>query len=143
MVAPFRRKKGMLTVVAAIITSDGRVLACQRSRGGQFPLQWEFPGGKVREAETPQAALERELREELGVRAQIGAEIFRARHRYAEMDGEMALIFFLASADPSKIRNAIFERIEWIEPARLPELDFLAADRELVREIAEGKLALP
>ena len=57
----------MLTVVAALIESDGRVLVCQRRRGDRFALLWEFPGGKVEPGEELSAALARELREELGV----------------------------------------------------------------------------
>ncbi|MFZ0212317.1 MAG: (deoxy)nucleoside triphosphate pyrophosphohydrolase [Candidatus Acidiferrales bacterium] len=125
-----------MVVVAAIIICDGRVLACQRSRGGKFPLKWEFPGGKVQAGESPEAALERELHEELGIHATIGAEIFRTRHKYAEMPEEVELIFFAAQIESGKLENRIFEKIEWVAPEKLPELDFLEADGELVERLA-------
>ena len=54
----------MNTVVAAVIERDGKILICQRRRGQAHELKWEFPGGKVENGETPDQALERELREE-------------------------------------------------------------------------------
>src|ERR1700729_3677303 len=63
-----RERFRMITVVAALIEADGKVLVCQRRRGDTFGLMWEFPGGKLKPGETPAQALERELHEELGVR---------------------------------------------------------------------------
>ena len=131
-----------MVVVAAIIVRDGRVLACQRRRGGKFALKWEFPGGKVQAGESPEAALERELHEELNIRARIGVEIFRVRHRYAEMPEEVELIFFSAQIESEKLQNRIFEKLEWAEPAKLLELDFLEADRELVDRLARQEFQL-
>ncbi|HEY2844155.1 MAG TPA: methyltransferase domain-containing protein, partial [Bryobacteraceae bacterium] len=68
------RKPG-LDVVAAVILREGRILLCQRKRGGRHSLKWEFPGGKVESGEEPRAALARELREELDIEAVIGAEM--------------------------------------------------------------------
>jgi 8-oxo-dGTP diphosphatase len=130
----------MLTVVAAIIEKDGKILACQRKAGGAFGLMWEFPGGKKEPGESPSEALARELREELGVEARIGAEVYRSLHQYAEMPEPIELIFFAASADPLQMRNLIFEKVEWRTPASLAELDFLPADRELIAKIANGTL---
>ena len=130
----------MLTVVAAIIESDGKILACQRKAGGAFGLMWEFPGGKKEPGERPSEALARELREELGIEARIGAEVYRAVHRYAEMSEPIELIFFAASADAEQMRNLIFEKVEWRTPESLPELNFLPADRELIAKIANGTL---
>jgi 8-oxo-dGTP diphosphatase len=132
----------MLTVVAALIESEGKLLVCQRVRGGAFELQWEFPGGKRRPDETLQEALARELGEELGVTAQIGREIYRTQHRYPEMPEPIELIFFAASVPPEDVRNLVFERIEWREPRSLPELNFLPADRELIDKLATGTIRL-
>ncbi len=61
-----------LTVVAAVVLRDGRVLLTQRQRGAHLELHWEFPGGKVEAGESPPEALVRELYEELDVKAAIG-----------------------------------------------------------------------
>ncbi len=126
----------MLTVVAAIIENHGKILACQRARGGRFELMWEFPGGKVEPGETPEQALARELREELGVTARIGREVFRSKYSYAEMREPIELIFFAAGAAPEEIRNKEFEQLAWRTPESLTQLNFLAADRELIEKLA-------
>jgi len=133
----------MLTVVAALIEFQGKLLVCQRRRGDRFELLWEFPGGKVHAGETLQAALARELREELGVAATIGPELHRKRHSYAEMAEPIELIFFAASASPAEIENRVFEQIAWRDPKTLRALDFLPADRELIEGLAAGAIRLP
>lgn len=132
----------MLTVVAALIESAGKLLVCQRRGGGAFALLWEFPGGKRRPDETLEAALARELSEELGVAAGIGREVYRTTHRYAEMSEPIELIFFAARVPPQEVRNVVFERIEWRDPLTLGELDFLPADRELIAKLASGEILL-
>jgi len=132
----------MLTVVAALIEHEGKVLACQRARGRLFELMWEFPGGKIEEGETTEMALARELREELGVDARIGDEVFRTRYRYAEVDLPVELIFLSASALAEEIRNLQFEQIAWRTLESLPELNFVAADRELIAKLASGAIRL-
>lgn len=129
-----------MVVVAAIIARGGQLLACQRSRKSRFALKWEFPGGKVQQGETPQAALERELREELGVQARIGMEIFRTEYKYAQMREAVELIFFEAFVEAAAIQNLIFEKVEWVDPANLAEIDFLEADRELIGKLASREI---
>src|SRR5216683_3510404 len=74
----------MITVVAAVIErSDRRFLIGQRRKNDTSPLKWEFPGGKVRGEESPEAALARELQEELGVTLVKSVELGRVRHHYA------------------------------------------------------------
>ena len=101
---------------------------------------WEFPGGKVESGEAPAQALARELREELGVEAKIGREVYRTKYSYAEMREPIELIFFAASAMPGEIENKEFEQIAWRMPESLPELNFLAADRELIERLASGAI---
>src|SRR5437868_6209079 len=69
-------------VVAGLILREGRVLICQRTKYQPMPLKWEFPGGKIEQGEEPVSALERELEEELGIRAKIGPEVATIRHYY-------------------------------------------------------------
>ena len=130
----------MLTVVAALIEHEGKLLVCQRRRGSTFELQWEFPGGKREEGETLEAALVRELQEELGVTATIGTEVHRLQHQYALTGVPFELVFFRASAPPEKLQNLEFERIEWRNPADLPQMNFLEADKDLVKKLASGEI---
>jgi len=133
----------MLTVVAALIESGGKLLVCQRRRDDSFALMWEFPGGKTQPGESLAQALERELEEELGAKSRIGAEVYRTRHQYAELGEPIELVFFSAAPESPEIRNRVFEQIAWREPASLPELDFLPADRELIEKLSTGTLRLP
>jgi 8-oxo-dGTP diphosphatase len=130
----------MITVVAALIREGGKLLVCQRRRGTSFALMWEFPGGKVKPGETLEQALVRELEEELGAKATIGSEVYRAQHRYAELSDAIELIFFNAQLDPNKVRNLVFEEILWRDPSSLRELNFLPADKELIEKLASGAL---
>ncbi len=131
-------------VVAAIIPRDDRVLICQRREDQPFPLQWEFPGGKIESGEEPVAALERELEEELGIRAVIGPELATVRHRYKKQgrDEELAveLHFFLVREFSGEMENRIFRQLRWEERAMLDVESFLEADRELVRELKSGEI---
>ena len=133
----------MLTVVAALIQSEGKLLVCQRPRGSKFELMWEFPGGKVEPGETLEYALERELREELGVIARIGPEVHRLQHQYQQSAQPFELVFFAASASAVDIRNLEFERIEWCELKSLPQLTFLEADRDFIAKLVSGEIQLP
>src|SRR5580698_3658914 len=86
------RKEEMKLIVAAVIErSDRRILIGQRRREDTSPLEWEFPGGKVEEGETPEAALARELQEELNVTLEKCAEMARARYKYPSMSEELEI----------------------------------------------------
>lgn len=129
----------MRQVVAAVIWDNEKILVCQRRKWDTFGLLWEFPGGKLEPSETPAEGLTRELREELGVEARIGPEIYRTRHRYKETNEPLELFFFLAEANPSQMKNLAFEKMAWCAPADLSKLEFLPADREIVTRLAGGE----
>ena len=128
---------GVRTVTAGIIVRESRVLICRRRADQSHPLQWEFPGGKLEDCEEPAACLRRELREELGIEAEIGEEIRRLTYRYPEMD-PVLLLFFRVKSYHGEPRNLVFSEIAWADRAQLPRYDFLAADRGIVAEIAAG-----
>lgn len=101
-------------VVAAVILHDSRVLICQRRAEQPFPLQWEFPGGKVEAGEALDMALRRELHEELGIEAIIDEEMATVRHQYAEGLG-VELHFFAVHNFTGELKNKIFHEVRWEE----------------------------
>jgi 8-oxo-dGTP diphosphatase len=129
----------MKRVVAALILKDDQILACQRTRHQPMPLKWEFPGGKIEEGEQPRDALRRELEEELGIEASIGNEVARIHHEYPS-GGAIELRFFEVHSYQGEVENRIFREIRWVDRNELPTLDFLEADRQLVRDLAAGKI---
>jgi 8-oxo-dGTP diphosphatase len=129
----------MKRVVAALILKDDQILACQRTRHQPMPLKWEFPGGKIEEGEQPRAALRRELEEELGIEATIGNEVARIHHEYPS-GGAIELRFFEVRNYQGEVENRIFREIRWVDRSELPGLDFLEADRQLVRDLAAGNI---
>ena len=125
--------------MAALILRDDEILCCQRTEHQALPLKWEFPGGKIEAGETPPQALRRELEEELGILAEIGPEITHVLHTYAN-GNSVNLRFFAVHRFQKDLENRIFREIRWVKPADLPSLDFLDADKELVRRLAAGEL---
>ncbi len=126
-------------VAAALILRGSEVLICQRRADQPMAHKWEFPGGKIEAGETPEQALVRELDEELGIRARIGSSVARIRHTYRS-GGAVDLQFFAVHQFEGELTNNIFQTMQWCALRDLPSFDFLAADRDLVRDLAAGKL---
>jgi 8-oxo-dGTP diphosphatase len=123
-----------VTVVAAVIERNGRILICQR-KSGRHAHKWEFPGGKVERGESPREALIRELREELAIESQIGEEMDRHEVRYA--NGPLIhLLFFRVAEFSGEPVNRVFESIVWECRENLPRYDFLEGDIAFVRRLA-------
>ena len=127
----------MTTVVAAVIDRTGRILIAQRKSAGHHPLKWEFPGGKVEAAETPRAALARELEEELAIRARIDAEVTRYEYQYPGRT-PILLIFYRVVDFEGEPRNLAFEQIRWESPGKLRDYDFLDGDADFLAVISPG-----
>ena len=129
-------------MVAGLILRDsaeGReVLVCQRRPDQPMGSKWEFPGGKVENGETAEAALARELNEELGIDATVGQRLTTVRHNYR--NGSLIEIqFFRVDHFAGALDNRIFQDMRWTTLERLPDFDFLAADLTLIRDLANGK----
>jgi 8-oxo-dGTP diphosphatase len=125
------------TVVAAVIEREGRVLTGQRKPGGNHPLKWEFPGGKVEPGESPEDALIRELSEELGIRARIAGEITRYEYEYPGRS-RILLIFYRVVDFEGEPQNLDFTQLKWVQRERLHDLDFLDGDVDFVRRYFSG-----
>ncbi|MBB4268140.1 8-oxo-dGTP diphosphatase [Roseospira visakhapatnamensis] len=126
------RARMVLVVAAALVDPDGRVLLAQRPEGKTMAGLWEFPGGKVATGETPEAALIRELREELGVdaRAACLAPLTFASHAYADFHLLMPLYILRNWAGTPTAREG--QALAWVRPARLRDYPMPAADRPLI-----------
>ena len=127
-----------ILVTAGILIEGGRVLICQRHHSDPYGMQWEFPGGKVKEGEELKASLRRELAEELAIQAEIDEEVFRLHHQYP--DRAVDVVFFAVRKFQGTIRNQVSEAIAWVDRSRLSEFNFLEADRELVRRISNAEI---
>lgn len=131
--------KPLRYVAAGLILRGSEVLICQRKAGSALALKWEFPGGKIEAGESAEEALRRELDEELGIAAEVGARIAHVRHQYRN-GGAVDLQFFAVHRFEGELVNRVFEDMRWSQLKDLPGYDFLPADRDLVRDLADGKL---
>lgn len=105
------------------------VLLCQRPAGKSYPLQWEFPGGKVEPGETTEMALARELNEELAIEAEIGKLLHEQVSHYSD-GGTFAVGYYLVERWRGEIRNLCFNDLHWVHPSALTSYDILAGNRE-------------
>lgn len=124
-----------ISVVAGLIFEGDRLLICQRHENSPFALKWEFPGGKVESGESDDAALRRELAEELGIVVHGVKLIFQDQHGYP--DGpQVSLRFFKVLAYDGAAQNLVFQHIQWVPLAELAAFDFLDGDRRLVSQLS-------
>jgi len=122
----------VLVVAAALVDDDGRVLIAQRPPGKSMAGLWEFPGGKIGAGETPEAALVRELQEELGIDISSAclAPFTFASHRYPEFHLLMPLYLCRRWRGVPSPREG--QRLAWVRPVRLADYPMPPADVPLV-----------
>ena len=123
----------MVDVVAALIWRGEAFLICQRPAGKARGLLWEFAGGKVEPGETPQQALVRECREELGVTVGVGEAFMEVTHEYPDLTVHLTLFNAeIASGTPQKLEH---NDIRWISPEEIDGYDFCPADEVILQKI--------
>ena len=122
----------LLVVAAALVDVDGRVLIARRPAGKSMAGLWEFPGGKVRDGESPEQALVRELGEELGIdtRESCLAPLTFASHRYADFQLLMPLYVCRVWKGRPAAREG--QEVAWVRPARLADYPMPPADLPVV-----------
>src|SRR3977135_1684261 len=122
----------VLVAAVALIDPDGRVLLAQRPEGKHLAGLWEFPGGKVHPGETPEAALIRELDEELGIDvvASCLAPFTFASHAYPEFHLLMPLYVCRKWSGIAMAREG--QQLKWVRPAQLGDYPMPPADKPLV-----------
>jgi len=122
----------LLVAACALIDADGRVLLARRPEGKTMAGLWEFPGGKLAPGETPEAALVRELKEELGIDVATSclAAFAFASHAYERFHLLMPLYLCRRWKGTPAAREG--QTLAWVRPARLGEYDMPAADKPLI-----------
>lgn len=122
----------LLVAAAALVDADNRVLICKRPEGKQFAGLWEFPGGKVDAGETPEAALRRELTEELGIEVceTCLAPFTFASHAYR--DFHLLMPLFLCRNWDGEVAPQEGQEIAWVRARRLADYPMPPADAPLV-----------
>ncbi|MCY0148662.1 (deoxy)nucleoside triphosphate pyrophosphohydrolase [Hoeflea sp. G2-23] len=125
-------KKMLLVVACALVDADGRVLLSQRPKGKKLAGLWEFPGGKVEPGETPEAALIRELMEELGVATKTDclAPLTFASHSYDEFHLLMPL--FVCRRFEGSARGLEGQVLKWVRPRDMRTYPMPPADEPLI-----------
>jgi 8-oxo-dGTP diphosphatase len=128
-------KRMLFVVAAALIDSDGRILLAQRPEGKALAGLWEFPGGKVADGETPEAALVRELTEELGITVHPSclAPFAFASHTYP--DFHLLMPLYLCRVWDGEPQGQEGQALAWVRPTRLHDYAMPPADVPLVAQL--------
>ncbi len=135
---PRRRPRGPLphqTVVAGVIWKGGRVLIGRRRPEGLLGGMWEFPGGKVEPGESLQAALRRELAEEVGVRVRVRRPVIAVRHAYTHF--RITLHAFECRWLSGRARPLGCDAVKWVRPDQLDRHAFPAANQKVIAALRE------
>jgi len=125
-----RRK---IRVVAAMIERDGRYLITQRRPTATLPLLWEFPGGRVEPGETDEAALARELAEEMDILVDVHDCAVHVQHAYA--DYEIDFRVYKCALTGGEIKHIRVHDHRWVLPSELEHYQFPAADEKTMRQL--------
>jgi len=124
--------------VAAVIITDGRVLACERSAPPEAAGRWEFPGGKVEPGEGLEECLRRELVEEMGVGIRVGRPLTPATHEYPSFI--VTLYPYVCSIVSGEITLFEHSAVSWLPAATMHELDWADADFPVIAEYQRSLL---
>ena len=120
-------------VTAAVIEKDGKILIAKRRIGDRHGGRWEFPGGKIDVGETPEECLKRELKEELGIEAEVGEFICASTFKY--MFVPLELLVYKVRHISGKFRALDHDELKWVEPSELAKYDFVKADVKVVKKL--------
>jgi len=127
--------EGEIEVVAAVIEREGRILIARRPAALHMGGLWEFPGGKQKPDESPGHALEREIREELGVGVTVGSLLETVDWTYPEKRVRLSFFRCAIEGEPRALEG---QEIAWVAPPDLPRYEFPPADAALVARLSRG-----
>ena len=121
-----------IEVVAALIQRDGAYMATQRGYG-EFEGMWEFPGGKIEPNESLEAALKREIQEELGI--DISVEKFICTTNYDYPSFHLTMHCYLCSIENGEIELREHKSARWLRPEELGSVEWLPADKDVISRL--------
>jgi 8-oxo-dGTP diphosphatase len=130
LISPTRRT--LLVAAAALVDHENRVLIAERPVGRSMAGLWEFPGGKVEAGETPEQALVRELREELGIEVCLACLAPFTFASYAYPEFHLLMPLFLCSNWEGEITPREGQRVQWVRAMRLADYPMPPADLPLL-----------
>ncbi len=127
--------EGGIEVVAAVIEREGRILIARRPAALHMGGLWEFPGGKQKAGESARNALEREIREELGVGVTVGPLLETVDWAYPEKRVRLSFFRCAIEGEPQALEG---QEIAWVAALELPRYAFPPADAALVARLSRG-----
>lgn len=124
--------KRKIRVVAAQIERDGKYLITQRKPSSSLPLLWEFPGGRVEPGESDEAALARELHEEMEIDVRVGEPTISVTHEYAAYVIDFRVYRCKLVTPDEQIKKIGVHDYTWVVPSELDDYEFPGADQATV-----------
>lgn len=126
-----------INVVAALIENSGKYFVAKRANG-KLAGYWEFPGGKIKSGETNFQAIEREIKEELGIRVNAVSNIAHFKHEYSYAIIKLALIdCTLLDSNPKIVLDGSHSRYEWVDISNI-NIEFAPLDNKIVTHIRQA-----
>lgn len=126
------KERKHIEVVAAIICNDNRVFATQRGYG-EWKDWWEFPGGKMETGETPEMALQREIREELATEISVGSLLTTVDYDYPKF--HLTMHCYLCKVKSGELTLQEHEAAKWLRHEDLDSVKWLPADEKVIEKL--------
>ena len=127
-----------IKVVAGLILQNNKLLICQRPNFKDHPLKWEFPGGKIKNDETIEEALIREINEELSINIINYEELISYNFNYKDLNKKVFICFYIVNNFSGKVLNNFHKKLKWIEIKDIREYDFLEGDLKIIEHISSN-----
>lgn len=124
----------MTEVAVGLLRKNGKILICQRKKGGRYELKWEFPGGKLNAGETVEQCLYREIQEELSIVIH-SIERIQTESAYYEDGGFFNISYCFITSFNGEPQNNVFEQIRWATLKELKEMDLLEGNKSFIETL--------
>jgi 8-oxo-dGTP diphosphatase len=130
----------IISVTAAILARDGKILFAQRKSSDHLAGKWEFPGGKIESGESPEHCLRRELQEEFGIDTKIGEFLADSVYQYDHIS--IRLLAYRTFLEHGKLEPNDHDAYAWVKIEEMDQYDFAPADVPFVDQLKGGQIEL-